>query len=83
MLKFTILPSNASSSSTKVLRCTHNKYDSLFTPISSTIYSSGITYDSYTHKDEHTHDFTNRFALIFQSTFASTHSISQRYFQGL
>ena len=31
MLKFTILASNANSSSTKVLKCPHNKDDSIFT----------------------------------------------------
>ncbi|KAG5590042.1 hypothetical protein H5410_040556 [Solanum commersonii] len=60
MLKFTILASNASSSSTKVLKSTENKDDSIFTHNSSIIYSSGITYDSHTHKDEHIHDFTHR-----------------------
>ena len=83
MLKFTILASNASSSSIKVLKCPHNKDDSIFTHNSSKIYSSGITYNSHTHKDEHMHDFTHRFALIFQSTIVSAHSRSKKYFQGL
>ncbi|KAG5606055.1 hypothetical protein H5410_027547 [Solanum commersonii] len=80
MLKFTILASNASSSSTKVLKYRHIKDDSLFTQSSSTIYSFGIAYDSQTHKDELMHDFTLRFSLIFQSTFVSAHSRSQRSF---
>lgn len=83
MFKFTILASNASSNTTKVLKCPHNKDDSIFTHYSSTINSSGITHDSHTHKDEHMHDFTHRFALIFQSTFVSAHSRSKRFFQGL
>ncbi|KAG5631357.1 hypothetical protein H5410_003074, partial [Solanum commersonii] len=37
ILKFTILASNASSSSTKVLKCPHTKNDSIFTHYSSTI----------------------------------------------
>ena len=37
ILKFTILASNASSSSTKVLKCPHNKDDSIFTQNFSTI----------------------------------------------
>ncbi|KAG5606422.1 hypothetical protein H5410_027914, partial [Solanum commersonii] len=78
MLKFIILASNASSSSTKVLKCPHDKDDSIFTYNSSNIYSSRITYDSHTHKDEHIHDFTHRFALIFQSTFLSAYSRSKR-----
>ncbi|KAG5619700.1 hypothetical protein H5410_004918 [Solanum commersonii] len=82
MLKFIILASNASSSSTKVLKCPHNKDDSIFTHNSSTIYSSRITYNSHIHKDEHMHDFTHRFALIFQSTFVSAHSRSKSSFQG-
>uniref|UniRef100_M1DG64 Uncharacterized protein n=1 Tax=Solanum tuberosum TaxID=4113 RepID=M1DG64_SOLTU len=81
MLKFTILALNASSSSTKVLKFPHNKDDSIFTHNSSTIYSSRITSDSHTHKDEHMHDFTHRFALIFQSTLDSAHSRSKRSFK--
>ncbi|KAG5586284.1 hypothetical protein H5410_046718 [Solanum commersonii] len=83
ILKFTILASNASSSSTKVLKYPHNKDALIFTHNSSTIYSSGIKYNSHTHKDEHMHDFTHRFALIFQSTLVSAHSRSERSFQGL
>ena len=80
ILKCTILVSNASSGSTKVLKCPHNKDDSIIRHNSSTIYSSGITYNSHTHKDEHMHDFTHRFALIFQLIFGSAHSRSKRYF---
>ena len=54
ILKFTILASNASSSSTKVLKCLHNKkIDSIFTHYSSTIHSSEIKCNAHTHKDEH------------------------------
>lgn len=77
MLKFIILASNASSSSTKVLKYPYNKDDSLFTQSSSTIYSSRITYDSHTHKDKHMHGFTHRFSLIFQLTIVSALSRSQ------
>ncbi|KAG5610237.1 hypothetical protein H5410_021518 [Solanum commersonii] len=78
MLKFTILASNATASSTKVVKCPYNKDDSILTHNFSTIHSSGSTYDSHTHKDEHMHDFTYRFALIFQSTFFSAHSRPKR-----
>ncbi|KAG5580821.1 hypothetical protein H5410_051448 [Solanum commersonii] len=81
ILKFTILASNASSSSTNVLKCPHNKDDFIFTHNSSTIYSFGITYNSHTHKDEHMHDFTQRFALIFQAKLISAHLRSQRSFK--
>ncbi|KAG5632086.1 hypothetical protein H5410_003803 [Solanum commersonii] len=50
ILKCTILASNASSSSTKVLKCPHNKDHSIFTHNSTTIYSFEITYNSHTHK---------------------------------
>uniref|UniRef100_M1CYG8 Uncharacterized protein n=1 Tax=Solanum tuberosum TaxID=4113 RepID=M1CYG8_SOLTU len=83
ILKFTILASNASSRSTKVLKNPHDKDDSIFTDNCSTIYSSGITYNSHTHKDEHMLDLTHRFALIFQPTIVSPHSRSERSFQGL
>ncbi|KAG5615781.1 hypothetical protein H5410_015605 [Solanum commersonii] len=83
MLKFTILALNASSSSTKVLKCPHNKDDCIFRHNSSTIYSFGITYDSQTHKDEHMHDFSHRLALIFQSTLVSAHSRSPKVFSRL
>ncbi|KAG5615715.1 hypothetical protein H5410_015539 [Solanum commersonii] len=46
-----------------------HKDDSIFTRNGSTLYSSGITYNSHVHKDEHIHDLTHRFARIFQSTF--------------
>uniref|UniRef100_M1DRH4 Uncharacterized protein n=1 Tax=Solanum tuberosum TaxID=4113 RepID=M1DRH4_SOLTU len=87
IIKFTILDSNASSSSTKVLKFPHTKNDSIFTHNGSTIYSSGITINTHTHththKDEHMDDFTHRFSLIFQPTLVSAHSRSQRSFQGL
>ncbi|KAG5599028.1 hypothetical protein H5410_030398 [Solanum commersonii] len=55
ILKLTILASNASSSSTKVLKCPHARNDSIITHNGSTIYSSGITINTHTHthKDEH------------------------------
>ena len=83
MVKFTIIASNASSSSIKLLKYTHNKVDSILTHTFSTIYSFGITYNSHTHKDEHMHDFTYRFALILQPTLVSAYSRSKRSFQGL
>ena len=53
MLKFTILASNASSSSTKVFKWPHTKNDSIFTHNNSTIYSSEIIINSNTHKDKY------------------------------
>ena len=53
ILKFPMLASNASSSSTKVLKCPHNKVDSIFTHNGSIIYSSEITINTHTYKDEH------------------------------
>ncbi len=82
-LKFTILASNASSSSTKVLKCPHTKNDSIFTHNGSTINVSEITNNTHTHKDEHMHDFTHRFALIFQSTFDLAYSRSKKVFSRL
>ncbi|KAG5594461.1 hypothetical protein H5410_035693 [Solanum commersonii] len=78
MFRFTILASNASSVSTKVLKCPHNNDDSIFTHNFSTIYSSRIIYDSHTHKNEHMHDFIHMFSLIFQLIFVPTHSRSKR-----
>ena len=52
-LKLTILASNASSSSTKVLEFPHAKNDSIFTHNGSTIYSFGITINTHTHFDKH------------------------------
>ena len=65
ILKLIILASNASSSSTKVLKCPNNKDHSMFTHNFSIIYCSRTTYISLTDKDEHIDDFTHRFALIF------------------
>ncbi|KAG5580278.1 hypothetical protein H5410_050905, partial [Solanum commersonii] len=53
ILKFTILASNESSSSTNLLKCPHTKNDSIFTHNGSTINNSGITINTHTHKDEH------------------------------
>ncbi|KAG5631590.1 hypothetical protein H5410_003307, partial [Solanum commersonii] len=52
-LELTILSSNASSSSTKEIKCPHKKNDSIFTDNGSTILSSGFKCNSHTHKDEH------------------------------
>ena len=61
----TILTSNVSSRSTEVLGFPHDKDDSIVTHnFFATIYSSRITYNYHTHKDEHMHDFTHRFGLI-------------------
>ncbi|KAG5609762.1 hypothetical protein H5410_021043 [Solanum commersonii] len=48
-LKLTILASNASSSSTKVLKCPHIKNVSIFTHIE----SIGIKINTHTYKDKH------------------------------
>ena len=52
-LILTILASNASSSSTKMLKCPYTKNDSIFTHNGSTINSFGLTINTHTHKDEH------------------------------
>lgn len=74
IVEFTILVSNVSLSFTTILKCPHNKNDSIFTNNFLTNYSSRIIYNSHTPKDEHMHDFTQRFALIFKSTIVSSHS---------
>ena len=61
MIKLTILASNSSLSSIKVLKWPHNKDNSIFTQNPSTIWSFEITYNSHTHKDEHKHYFTHKF----------------------
>ncbi|KAG5585788.1 hypothetical protein H5410_046222, partial [Solanum commersonii] len=57
--ELTIFASNASSSSKKVFKCSHNKDDSIFTQNFSTVYCTGITHNSHILKDEHMHYFTH------------------------
>ncbi|KAG5599519.1 hypothetical protein H5410_030889, partial [Solanum commersonii] len=52
-LKLTILASNESSSSTKVIKCPHTKNDSIFTHNGSQFSSSEIKCNTHTRKDEH------------------------------
>ncbi|KAG5586056.1 hypothetical protein H5410_046490, partial [Solanum commersonii] len=59
------------SSSTKEIKCSHTNNDSI------------IKINAHTHKDKHNHDFTHRFALIFQLTFSSAHLRSKRSFPRL
>ena len=77
-LKLTILASNASSSSTKVLKCPHTK----MIPYSHTMVQQFIAPESQStltlKKINAMHDFTHRFARIFQLTFVLTFSRSQR-----
>ena len=74
--------SDASSSATKILKDSHKESFNIST-LFFTVYSPKITINTHTYKDEHTHDFTHRFALIFQSTFVLAHLRSKRSFQGL
>ena len=83
ILKFTILASNASSSSTKVLKCPHTKNNSIFT-YNGSQYKDPESNETLTLTKMNTmHDFTHRFSCIFQSTLTSAHSRSKRSFQGL
>ncbi|KAG5615141.1 hypothetical protein H5410_014965 [Solanum commersonii] len=73
-LKLTILASNSSSSSTKVLKCPHTKNDSIFTHNGSQFEASESNTTLTLTKINTMYDFTHRFARIFQSTLASAHS---------
>ncbi|KAG5577369.1 hypothetical protein H5410_057503 [Solanum commersonii] len=80
-LKLTMLASNASSSSTKVIKCHHTKNDSIFTHNGSQIKAPESKSTLTLKKMNTMHDFTQKSALIFQSTFLSAHSRSNRSFQ--
>ena len=74
ILMLAILATCASSSSTKVLKCPYTK----MIPYSHTILQQFIVPKSHTTltltKMNTMHDFTHRFALIFQPTIVSAHS---------
>ncbi|KAG5570805.1 hypothetical protein H5410_060571 [Solanum commersonii] len=79
-LILTIFALNASSNSTKVFKCPHTRNDSIFT-------HNGLQFKALKSNATLTltkmnimHDFTNRFAHIFQSTLASANSRSQKSF---
>ena len=66
ILKFTILASDVSSSSTGVLKFPHTKNDFIFTRYSSTIYIAPKSQTTLALKKMNIRkDFTYRFALIF------------------
>ncbi|KAG5569048.1 hypothetical protein H5410_058814, partial [Solanum commersonii] len=77
ILKFTILASNASSRSTMVLKCPHTKNDSIFTHNDSQFKALESNATLTLTNMNTIHDFTLRYAIIFQSTIVSAHSRSK------
>jgi len=68
ILKFTILTSNASSSSTKVIKFPHTKNDSIFTHMIQQFKVLESNGTLTLTKMNTMHEFTHRLALIFQPT---------------
>ena len=74
IFKLTILSSNASWSSTKVIKCPQIKKDFMFTHNGSQFkVPESISLLKFT-KTSIMHELTHRFARLFQSTFVSAHS---------
>ena len=80
IFKLTILDTDTSLSSTKVIKWSHIKNDSIFTHNDSR-FKVSKSISTHTLKKMNTaHDLTYRFARIFRLTFVTAHSRSKRSF---